>query len=68
LGPYNNEDFKFDKFAVNSIIGAFKPKEREQWKSIGISDNPNNIFYHYLKDNNNKIDVMNIDNKNYFHL
>ena len=68
MGPYNNEDFKFDKFAVNSIIGAFKPKEKEQWKSIGISDNPNNIFYHYLKDNNNKIDVMNIDNKNYFHL
>jgi len=33
------EDVKFDKLAVNAMIGAFKPKMREEWKSFtGISD------------------------------
>ena len=72
LGQYNTTDFKFDKFAVNSMIGAFKPKLKETWKSINIVDNQENVFYHYLKQNNSKINVMDIEQdgkvKYYYHL
>ena len=61
LNQYNTDDFKFDKFAVNSMIGSFKPKLKETWKSIAINDNANNLFHHYLKNNNSKIDVMDIE-------
>ena len=29
------------KLAVNSMIGCFKPKERENWRSLLITKNPN---------------------------
>ena len=45
----DTNDFKFDKFAANSMIGSFKPKLKETWKSIAINDNANSLFHYYLK-------------------
>jgi hypothetical protein len=56
LKQYNNDDVKFDKLAVNAMIGAFKPKVREEWTSLGITSNENNAFHHYLKHNGCFID------------
>ena len=37
------------KLAVNGMVGKFKPKQRENWSSICIDENPNTMFYHFLK-------------------
>lgn len=34
------------KLAVNSMIGSFKPKDREHWKAICMTSNPNVPYYH----------------------
>jgi hypothetical protein len=33
------------KLAVNSMIGCFKPKVRENWRSLLITINPNIAYY-----------------------
>ena len=68
LNQYNTDDFKFDKFAVNTMIGQFKPKERENWKSICISSDAGNAFGHYLSKNGSFIDCMTINDKNYYNI
>ena len=54
------------------MVGAFKPKLKETWKSINIVDNQENVCYHYLKQDNSKINVMDIEQdgqvKYYYHL
>ena len=57
---------QYSKLTVNSMIGSFKPKEREQWRSICIVENINEAFYHFLKHDGCFIDVRNIDGKRYF--
>lgn len=44
---YNVLDDKA-KLSVNTIIGMFKPKIRENWKSLLITDNVNVAYYHFL--------------------
>ena len=44
---YNNLD-DLSKLSVNGMIGCFKLKERENWKSLFITDQPNIAFHHYL--------------------
>ena len=68
LNQYNTDDFKFDKFAVNTMIGQFKPKERENWKSICITQEAGNAFGHYLAKSGCFIDCLNIDDKNYYNI
>jgi hypothetical protein len=38
------------KLAVNSIVGMFKPEEREHWQTLCIVDNPNEAYSYYLRD------------------
>jgi hypothetical protein len=68
LKQFNTEDLKFDKLAVNSMIGAFKPKMREEWKSLGITTNINNAFYHYLQHKGCFIDGLDIADTKYFQI
>jgi hypothetical protein len=68
LKEYDTQDFKISKFSVNTMIGAFKPRLRENWKSIAIVDNYDNAFYHYLKSETRDINCFNIDDKHYYHI
>ena len=38
----------YAKLSINCMIGMFKPKERENWRSLLVSSDPNTSFYHYL--------------------
>ena len=64
LCKYNTEDFKVDKFAVNTMIGQFKPKNKDHWKSLCITPDANNAFYHYLSKKGCFIDNLSIDDSN----
>ena len=68
LKQYNTDDIRFDKLAVNAMIGAFKPKMREEWKSLGITSNINNAFYHYLKNKGCFIDGLEIGDNKYYQI
>ena len=37
------------KLAINSMIGCFKPKERENWRSLLITTNPNVAYTHFYR-------------------
>ena len=65
LGKYNNDNLKFDKFAVNTMIGQFKPKSKTHWRSICVTPDINNAFYHYLSKSGCFIDNLTIDESNY---
>ena len=56
---------EFAKISINSMIGMFKPKERENWKSLLISSDASTAFYHYLKKNAAFIDTRIINGKHY---
>jgi hypothetical protein len=62
---YNTLD-DHSKMSVNSLIGCFKPKEREHWKSLMITDQANVAFYHYLDKKGCFIDCREIKDKNYY--
>lgn len=68
LNQYNTTDFKVDKFSVNTMIGAFEPKSRENWQSVGITDNLNHAFYEYLKNEKRDIDCINVADKHFWHI
>jgi len=55
------------KLAVNGMIGKFKPKQNENWSSICIDENPNNMFYHFLKSDGCFIKKRNIDDRTFYH-
>ena len=48
------------------MIGMFKPKDREIWKSILVSSDPNTTFQHYLKQKDSLIHSMNINDTTYY--
>jgi hypothetical protein len=56
------------KLSVNTIIGAFKPKIRETWKSQFITTDPNVVLYHYLKLDGAFIHTKEISDKYYYQL
>jgi hypothetical protein len=62
---YNNLD-DLSKLSVNEMIGCFKLKERENWKSLFITDQPNIAFHHYLDKKGCFIDSREINGKNYY--
>ena len=39
----------FAKLSVNSMIGCFKPKVREHWKTLAITTDKNEAFHHFLQ-------------------
>ena len=54
------------KLAVNSMIGCFKPKVRENWRSLLITTNPNIAYSHFLDKNGCFIDARNIGDNTYY--
>jgi len=48
------------------MIGMFKPKDREVWKSILVSSDPSTTFQHYLKQQDSIIHTMNINETTYY--
>jgi len=56
------------KLSVNAMIGNFKPKPREQWKSELITEDLNEAFYFHLKFKGSLIDIRKINDKNYYQI
>jgi len=54
------------KLSVNSMIGNFKPKPRESWRSQLITSDPNEAFYYYLQFKGAFIDVRLINDVKYY--
>jgi len=54
------------KLAVNSMIGCFKPKVRENWRSLLITTNPNIAYAHFLDKNGCFIDTRHIGESTYY--
>ena len=54
------------KLAVNSMIGCFKPKMRENWRSLLITTNPNIAYTHFLNKNGCFIDTRHIGDHTYY--
>ena len=55
------------KLAVNSMIGRFKPKKTENWSSICIQEDINNVFYHFLRNDGCFIKNRTINDKTFYH-
>ena len=74
--PYNyyNEfiDFVYSsvadnsKLTINMMIGMFKPKPREKWNSILITQEANIAFHHFLDKNGSFIDSRLIGDEYYY--
>ena len=47
------------------MIGQFKPKNKTHWKSLCITPDVNNAFYHYLSKSGCFIDNIIVDDSNY---
>ena len=54
------------KLSVNSIIGMFKPKIRENWRSLLITEDVNTAYYHFINKQGSFIDTQTVNNKNYY--
>jgi len=65
---YGNLENDFAKLAVNGMIGCFKPKVRENWKSLGMTSSANEAYNLFLAHNSNFIDVRTIDDKDYYNV
>jgi hypothetical protein len=63
---YKHLDGDLSKLAVNGMIGSFKPKERENWKSLFITQDPNIAFHHYMQKKGCFIDSRSINDQNYY--
>ena len=59
----NNID---DKLCVNTMIGCFKPKVRENWNSLCFTSDCNVAFYHFIKNNAVFINHIDINDKTYY--
>jgi hypothetical protein len=52
---------EFSKNAINTMIGTFKPKDREdRWKTLLITTSADNAFAHYLNSHGCFIDARQI--------
>ena len=47
------------------MIGQFKPKSKTNWRSICITPDINNAFYHYINKTGCFIDNLTIDESSY---
>jgi hypothetical protein len=54
------------KLSVNSMIGCFKPKVRENWKSLLITTNPSTAYSHFLDKDGCFIDSRHIGDNIYY--
>ena len=53
------------KLAVNTMIGCFKPKARDNWKTVCITTDSNVAMHHYLDKNGCYIDTRDIAETSY---
>lgn len=61
-------EIKFDKLAVNGIVGCFKPKDRHCWQSKFITNNSSNAFAHYLNYDAGFIHDFEVNDTTYYHV
>jgi hypothetical protein len=64
---YNMND-GYEKLKVNSMIGSLKPAARECFRTIAIGTDPNNIYYHYIKNQASIISNFPVNDETYYHL
>jgi len=58
---------EFSKNAINTMIGTFKPKDREdRWKTLLITTSADNAFAHYLNAHGCFIDARQIGDQTYY--
>jgi len=64
---YQNLPEKLAKFAVNSMIGCFKLKDKDMWEhAIPPSTNYNNMFYFFLQQDGTHIFSRQIGTETYY--
>ena len=56
----------YAKLSVNSMIGCFKTKDSEIWKSLCITADENEAFYYFLNKDGSFIHNMNINEKQFY--
>ena len=54
------EYYDISKRGFNTVVGCFKPKIRENWRTLLINTDRNVAFNHFIKNNGCYIDVRNI--------
>ena len=64
---YENFDEKMAKFAINTMIGCFKPKEKTNWKTLAITTNSNESFNLLMQHNGCFIEDRRIRDQHYYH-
>jgi hypothetical protein len=64
---YENFDEKMAKFAINTTIGCFKPKEKTNWKTLAITTNSNESFNLLMQHNGCFIEDRRIRDQHYYH-
>jgi hypothetical protein len=64
------ENMEEAKLAINSMIGSFNynADKHENWSSMLITQSSTDAMQKFIEHNGHFIDVMTIDNKNYFHV
>ena len=60
------KDDDLSKKGVNTMVGCFKPKLRENWKTCLINTDRHVAFNHYLKSNACHIDARDINDFTYY--
>jgi len=63
---YSTLDDKLKKLAVNGMIGNFKPKARENWKSLCITRSANEAYNKFLAYNASFIQIHDINNESFY--
>jgi energy-coupling factor transporter ATP-binding protein EcfA2 len=63
---YSNLEDDLKKLAVNGMIGSFKPKPRENWKSLCITRSANEAYNKFLALKGSFIEVRDINKTNFY--
>jgi 5-methylcytosine-specific restriction protein A len=63
---YSTLDPSDAKLAINGMIGNFKPKPRENWKSLFITRDSNEAYHKFLELNGSFINIRDINNENFY--
>ncbi len=69
LNVSNNDVVDYKKIAINDLIGIFKPNnnKRPNWSSLYITNNSNEAFTNYIKNNGALIHSFIVHDKKYYH-
>jgi deoxyadenosine/deoxycytidine kinase len=69
LNVSNDDVIDYKKLAINGLIGNFKPNhnKRPNWSSICITNNSNEAFTNFIKNDGAFIHSFNINETKYYH-